>query len=180
MTTRWNKIWRDLWGNRARTILVILSISVGVFAIGMITATRKALTESLAAQFTALQPADAILITDPLLDEDFVSGIRHMRDITEAEGRRSIALRLSPDGQGDTWRDITLYAIPEFDDQRLFHVWPQEGKWPPEKGEVLLNVPQWNIWACNLAIRFWSRPVQAVRCICTSAARCMICIVSRL
>lgn len=139
MTTRWNKIWRDLWGNRARTILVILSISVGVFAIGMITATRKALTESLAAQFTALQPADAILITDPLLDEDFVSGIRHMRDITEAEGRRSIALRLSPDGQGDTWRDITLYAIPEFDDQRLFHVWPQEGKWPPEKGEVLLE-----------------------------------------
>ena len=34
--TRWIKVYRDLWINRSRTVLIILSIAVGVFAIGLI------------------------------------------------------------------------------------------------------------------------------------------------
>ena len=33
---RWRKVWADLWGNKLRTLLVVLSISVGVFAVGMV------------------------------------------------------------------------------------------------------------------------------------------------
>jgi putative ABC transport system permease protein len=44
MNVRWIKVWRDLWSNRSRTVLVILSIAVGVFAIGMIASTQAALT----------------------------------------------------------------------------------------------------------------------------------------
>ena len=29
---RWRKVFRDLWGNKTRTLLVVLSIAVGVFA----------------------------------------------------------------------------------------------------------------------------------------------------
>ena len=46
--TRWKKVYRDLWNNRSRTVLVILSIAVGVFALGMIVSTQQALTTSLA------------------------------------------------------------------------------------------------------------------------------------
>jgi putative ABC transport system permease protein len=137
--TRWKKVYRDLWNNRSRTILVILSIAVGVFAIGMIAATQQALTQSLASQYADLQPADAILLTEPSLDDDFVSGIRHMRGVDEAEGRRALPLRLSLDGNGDTWRDMTLYSPADYDGQRLFHVWQQDGAWPPAKGEVLIE-----------------------------------------
>jgi putative ABC transport system permease protein len=139
MNVRWIKVWRDLWSNRSRTILVILSIAVGVFAIGMIASTQAALTSSLSQQYTAIHPAEAILKTEPGLEDDFVAGVSHMRGIEEAEGRRSIALRLSPDGSSDHWRDMTLYAIPEYDEQRLFQVWPDNGVWPPEKKEVLLE-----------------------------------------
>ena len=100
MNVRWIKVWRDLWSNRSRTILVILSIAVGIFAIGMIASTQAALTSSLNQQYAAIRPADAILNTDPALEDDFVVGVRHMRGIDEAEGRRSIALRLSMDGNG--------------------------------------------------------------------------------
>ena len=65
MTTRWVKVWRDLWINRSRTILVILSIAVGVFAIGMITSAQQALNHSLSSQYAALRPADAIFQTEP-------------------------------------------------------------------------------------------------------------------
>ena len=33
---RWTKVFRDLWNNRSRTILVILSIAVGIFAGGVV------------------------------------------------------------------------------------------------------------------------------------------------
>jgi putative ABC transport system permease protein len=36
MSTVWRKVWRDLWGNKVRTILVMLSIAVGVFAVGFV------------------------------------------------------------------------------------------------------------------------------------------------
>ena len=137
--TPWIKVFRDLWNNCTRTILVILSIAVGVFAIGMIASTRQALTTSLAAQYAGLLPADAILQTEPFLDDDFVAGIRHMRGVEETEGRRSLPLRISLDGNGETWRDITLYALSDYAEQRLFLVRPQDGAWPPQKGEVLLE-----------------------------------------
>jgi len=137
--TRWIKVFRDLWNNRARTSLVILSIAVGVFAIGMIAAAHESLTRSLNVQYAALRPADAILLTEPLLDRDFIEGIRSIRGVEAAEGRRALALRISLDGQGETWRDLTLYALPDYDDQRLFLVRKQDGIWPPQKGQVLLE-----------------------------------------
>jgi putative ABC transport system permease protein len=137
--TRWKKVYRDLWVNRSRTMLVILSIAVGVFALGMIVSTQQALTASLAQQYEEMRPADIILETEPMLDDDFVTSMRNMRGVAEAEGRRSLALRISLDGQGDTWRDLTLYALADYDDQRLLHVREQSGNWPPEKGEVLLE-----------------------------------------
>lgn len=137
--TRWKKVYRDLWIDRSRTILVTLSIAVGVFALGMIVSTQQALTASLAEQYADMRPADVILETEPMLDDDFVASIRHMRGVEEAEGRRSLALRISLDGKGDTWRDLTLYTIPDYDDQRLLRVRAQNGNWPPEKGEVLLE-----------------------------------------
>ncbi|HMB22881.1 MAG TPA: ABC transporter permease, partial [Anaerolineales bacterium] len=137
--TRWIKVYRDLWNNRSRTILVILSIAAGVFAVGMIGATQQTLTASLASQYAELHPADAIFETEPMLDDDFVTSIRNMRGVEEAEGRRSLALRISLDGKGETWRDLTLYASDDYNDQRLFRIWQQDGLWPSDKGQVLLE-----------------------------------------
>jgi putative ABC transport system permease protein len=86
-----------------------------------------------------MRPADAILQTEPMLDDDFVEGIRNMRGVEEAEGRRYLPLRISLDGKGETWRDLTLYALQEYNDQRLFLVRKQDGTYPPEKGQVLME-----------------------------------------
>ncbi len=137
--TRWIKVYRDLWINRSRTVLIILSIAVGVFAIGLIGMSQIALLESLSAQYAAMQSADAILQTEPMLDEDFVEGIRNMRGVDEAEGRRYLLLRISLDGKGEIWRDLTLYALHDYNDQRLFLVREQDGIFPPEKGQVLME-----------------------------------------
>ena len=38
MSVIWHKVWRDLAHNKARTALVVLSIAVGVFALGVVLA----------------------------------------------------------------------------------------------------------------------------------------------
>lgn len=137
--TRWTKLIRDIWINRSRTVLVVISIAVGVFALGMIAMTRQALSTSLQTQYLAIRPADAIIQTEPVLDDDFISSLRHIKGVEEAEGRRSLALRLSVDGKGETWRDMTLYSLSDYEDQRLFKLSLNAGQWPPEKGQVLLE-----------------------------------------
>ena len=54
---RWRKIWRDMWRNKRRTVLVILSIAVGVFAVGMIVSTQIILSEDMALRYNATNPA---------------------------------------------------------------------------------------------------------------------------
>ena len=137
--TRWIKVYRDLWSNRSRTVLIILSIAIGVFAIGLIGISQQALIESLNIQYADIRPADAIVQTEPMLDEGFVQGIRNMRRVEDAEGRRNLLLRISLDGKGETWRDLTLYALHDYDDQRLFLVRQQDGIWPPKRGQVLME-----------------------------------------
>jgi putative ABC transport system permease protein len=38
---RWRKVFQDLWSNRTRTVLVVLSIAVGVFAVGTMSGARE-------------------------------------------------------------------------------------------------------------------------------------------
>jgi len=42
MNVVWKKIWRDLRDNKVRTVLVVLSITVGVFALGLVFNMRAA------------------------------------------------------------------------------------------------------------------------------------------
>lgn len=133
----WNKVLRDLWGNKTRTLLVVLSIAVGVFAIGTIVSTRIILARELPARYAATNPASATIFTHDPFDEDLVQVVRGMREVQDAEGRRRIPLRLRI-GTGE-WRDIEIFAIPDYDDIRVNQVWPERGAWPPPERELLIE-----------------------------------------
>ena len=61
---RWRKVLRDLWSNKSRTILVILSIAIGVFAFGVIAGTRATILQEINRQYLAINPASATLYLD--------------------------------------------------------------------------------------------------------------------
>ena len=54
---------RDLWSNKTRTILVLLSIAVGVTAIGMVMGSQIIVDRSLPAAYAAVNPASATIFT---------------------------------------------------------------------------------------------------------------------
>ncbi|MCA9875466.1 MAG: FtsX-like permease family protein [Anaerolineales bacterium] len=133
---RWHKVLRDLWGNKTRTILVVLSIAIGVFAIGMIIGTQVILQDDMNSSYLATDPANAILYTNAF-DQELVYGVRSMPQVHEAEGRRSLSLRLQVGP--DQWRDMNVDVIDDFDNIRLNRVTSEGGAWPPPDKTLLLE-----------------------------------------
>ncbi len=133
---RWRKVLGDLWSNKIRTLLVVLSIAVGVFAVGMIAGTQVILTRDMQASYLAINPAAAILGLDKF-DDKLVESIRHMPVVDEADGHGRLSVRLNVGG--NTWRSLNLLAIPDFKDQRVNKIAPQAGAWPPRDREMLVE-----------------------------------------
>src|ERR687893_172323 len=90
---RWRKVLRDVWGNKTRTLLVVLSIAVGVFAVGTTAGTWVMMSRDLSADYAAINPSSAILFTAPF-DDGLVDSIGTVRDVGEAEGRFDLTVRI--------------------------------------------------------------------------------------
>jgi putative ABC transport system permease protein len=136
LSPRWRKVLRDLWHNKTRTVIVVLSIAVGVFAVGMIASTQIMMSNDLSVSYAATDPASAELYP-AAFDEELVQVVRRMEGVREAEGRRSVRLRLKVGP--DEWRTLNLDAIYDYDDIRLHKIAPAGGAWPPPKRELLIE-----------------------------------------
>lgn len=133
---RWRKVIKDLWGNKVRTALVVLSIAIGVFAIGMILATNVMLRQDLTRGYLDTIPASAVLFVSPF-EQELVDVARSVPGVLEAEGRRRFSVRaeIAP-GQ---WKTIEVRAIADYDDMRVSKVWPDDGPWPPAANALLME-----------------------------------------
>jgi len=118
-------------------MIVVLSIAVGVFAVGMIVSTQIMLSEDMASAYSATNPASAYLYPDDF-DDELVEAVRHMDGVREAEGRvdwLTVRLRVGP----DEWRDLAIDVIGDYDDMRLNRIAPVSGAWPPPKKGILIE-----------------------------------------
>ncbi len=126
----------DLWGNKVRTLLVIASIGVGVLAIGVIAGTYAMLSTDLNASYAASNPANIRIQTLPF-DPGFLDVIRRVEGVMEAEGRRTVRVRVH--AGGNTWRTLHLTAIPDFAGSRIHRLFPREGAAEPGNNQVVLE-----------------------------------------
>jgi putative ABC transport system permease protein len=106
----------DLWDSKLRTILVVASIAVGVFAIGMIATAYAILAEDINNSYAAVNPVNIDISTDPF-DEDFVRIFEGFPGVKDAEGRRIIGVRTSLDGVD--WQSQNLTAIEDFETMKI-------------------------------------------------------------
>lgn len=136
MTPRWRKVLRDIAGNKMRSVLVVLSIAVGICAVGMVVGLQVILSHDMAASYAAGNPASAILYTEPF-DEGLLQSVARMGSVQEVEGRRMVNVRLKV---GDKqWRTLQLIAMPDYEHIRLNIVRPEDGAWPPPERALLIE-----------------------------------------
>ncbi len=137
MRPRWRKVIHDLMDNTARTALVVFSIAVGVFSIGVIAGAYEILSNDMGVSYAADRPANIELRTADF-DEDVLTSIRNQRGIQEAEARRVFNIRVRVPGSGK-WMTLDMVAFDGFETNKVNLLRPLQGKSVPEKREVLLE-----------------------------------------
>ncbi len=137
LAPRWRKVLRDLWSNKTRTILVLLSIAVGVTAIGMVLGAQGIVDRSLPDAYAAVHPSDGLIFCITTFDDDMIASINAMPEIESAEGRRFVNVRFL-DATGN-WYNMQLNAIPNYKEMDINIVYGEEGAFPPPHHELLIE-----------------------------------------
>ena len=109
---RWSKVFSDLWDDKTRTALVVASIAVGVFAVGMIITAFFVLSEDINTSYAAANPVNIEIWTDPFY-EDLVRVIEKVPGVDDVEGRQMIPIRARKGNEN--WQGLTLVGIKDFD-----------------------------------------------------------------
>lgn len=131
------KILRDLWSNKARTLLVILTIGIGVYAVDVVSRSWMLLSNNLSENYLAVSPASATIATLHPFDESFVDSVRRMPEIQAAEGRHDLTLRVRV-GE-NRWQLLRLITRADYDQLELDKIQPESGDWPPPRQSMLLE-----------------------------------------
>lgn len=137
LRARWYKVINDLFGNKMRTLLIVLSMSVGLFALGIILSARTILSEGLAKSFATINPSSGTVRTTELFDENFLESVREMKDVQNADARRTTTARLQT--KTGEWKNLTIFVFADYDDIRVNKVTSESGPWPPPEHEILIE-----------------------------------------
>ncbi len=132
---RWSKVFADLWEDKTRTSLVVASIAVGVFAIGMIITTYLILGQDINHSYEAVNPPNIEMQTDPF-DKDLVHVIEKIPGVDNVVGRRTMQVRARR-GEAD-WQNLKLVAMSDFSGS-IDLLDPIEGTKVAGEDQILLN-----------------------------------------
>jgi putative ABC transport system permease protein len=96
MSTRWRKVWTDFWSNKTRSFLMVLTITVGVFAVGFHQNVGLLMNRDMDADFLSANPSEATLYTSPLDDDQVaiagrVAGVEAVQGVSYVDGQIVLA-----------------------------------------------------------------------------------------
>src|SRR5512138_2807149 len=138
MKPRWRKVFHDLLDNKGRTLLVVFSIAVGVFSIGVIAGAYQIIGTDLKASYSAVKPANIELRMAQNFDDDLLEMIRNRDGVAQAEARRAFNIRVRAPGT-EKWITLDMYAFDNFEENSINLLNPVAGQTVPKKREVLLE-----------------------------------------
>ena len=138
MRPRWRKVIHDLLDNKGRTLLVVFSIAVGVFSIGVIAGAYQIIARDMSASYSANRPANVELrMTD--FDEEVLALIENQDGVEDAEARRVFNIRVRVPGT-EKWTTLDMSAFEDFEQNSINLLTPIQGQVVPDKREVLLEL----------------------------------------
>ncbi|HRX05213.1 MAG TPA: ABC transporter permease, partial [Anaerolineae bacterium] len=136
MRPSWQKVLADLWADKTRTVLVVASIAVGVFAIGAIMTTYVVLSQDMQISYAASQPSNIEIITTPF-DDKIVTAIKGLPGVADAQGREFISARSSSDGIN--WLPLDIVAVKDPADSQINLLTPELGATAPAHRELVVR-----------------------------------------
>ncbi len=136
LSPRWRKVLRDLWDNKSRSLLVVLSIAIGVIAFGGLFTARVVLLDNLDAQFLTSNPDDLTFNLSPFEDE-LVRWMQRQEGVTQAQPYTEYVADVEGNGTEPFTTFVTAY--PDFENVTINMLEPEEGAFPPPRGTFLVE-----------------------------------------
>src|SRR4051812_21246735 len=108
LSPRWRKVWRDGMLHKARTLLVVLAIAVGIAGSGTVLNAWALVDRATHDGYLASDPPAATLRVDSL-DDTALSLVRAVPGVRGAEARRTAGASIFA---GGSWQNALLFASP--------------------------------------------------------------------
>jgi putative ABC transport system permease protein len=134
-SARARKIVGDLRASPGRTVLVTLSIAIGVAVVGMVAGARSLMLRTLDESRDEGRFPSATLRAESF-PRKALAAVRGAPGVADAEARRVVGARLLEPG---TSRDLVLFGLPRFEGLRIGRVTRGRGEWPPPPGTMLVE-----------------------------------------
>lgn len=129
MSVIWKKVWYDLWHNKSRTTLAILSISAGVFAIGAIFGMVDQLLTGMDKAHQEVAPSHINIILRNGITNEVVEDLRNIPGIVGIDPVNQISIQYKINSD-EEWQLGTLVQRSNYDKQVYDVVVLKEGEWP--------------------------------------------------
>jgi putative ABC transport system permease protein len=137
MRPRWRKVVHDLVGNFSRTALVVISITVGVFSIGVIVGAYFIISNDMSASYAANNPMN-IEVRTTNFDNSLLTVVENMHTVQYVEGRRVFSMRIRVPGTSK-WESFNVVAIDDFSKVNINVLTLISGTNLPGKNQILLE-----------------------------------------
>ena len=134
----WNKIWFDLWHNKTRTLLAVLSIAAGVFAVGTIFGMGDLLITNMDKSHQAVLPTHVNVALNEPIDRDTLLALKEVPGVEGIDPYSSVSIlyKLHPE---DEWRQGVIQMRDNYEAQKYELLQLKEGHWPVQKNEISIE-----------------------------------------
>ena len=123
------KVLRDLKRNLGRTVLAVLSIAIGVFAVGINSGMMDLMPSRMLGSYQASNPSHVWMSLGGVVDDDQISRLAREPGLAGVEGIRELGARwrLTPDQE---WRNLGVSTRGDYTRQQFNTVSLLSGAWP--------------------------------------------------
>jgi putative ABC transport system permease protein len=136
-SAQFSKVLNDVWGNKTRTFLIVLSIAVGLLALGTVLNGGTLISEGTAQSYAAIHYANGLLVTGQSLDNNSIRAFANIEGIGEVDGRRELDVRAI--SAANTYTNIQVFSVPDYTNMRVNQITPTGGAWPPPRHQILID-----------------------------------------
>ncbi len=129
MRPRWRKILQDLNGNKTRTFLVVMSIAIGVFAVGFVSTAFTILLADMDEDYQSVNPHGAIIACAPY-NEELLNSLSKVPYVKQVEGRSALSVRVKTAPGKKV--SMTILAVPKIGEMQIDRLRMTDQTTPPE------------------------------------------------
>ena len=163
LSPRWRKMLRDTWLHKARTLLVVIAVAIGMVGAGALLDAWALVDRATAESFLASHPPSATLRADKL-DAALLAQVRALPAVAAARVRGHASAALEVDGASFS---AELFALEDFAARDIGAVASEGGSWPPGGGEISIEKSSFDYSGTELGasveVRVGQNPTRKLR-----------------